>query len=129
MGVEASHMSSSATPSASVVQPVNVGTHQDEARKPDIVLRELKYAWQQTDEEVKVYISFDQSDELSDGVDESRVQVEYGEWSILLGIQSTVVGRTPLGLRLGDFHRRIAPENCQCIVRSSRLTLKLVKQV
>merc|ERR1712087_316373 len=93
------------------------------------VLQELKYAWQQTDEDIKIYISFDQSDELSDGVDESRVQVEYGEWSVLLVIQSKVAGRTPLGLRLGDFHRRIAPENCRCTVRSSRLTLKLAKQV
>merc|ERR1712176_1162163 len=94
----------------------------------DIVLQELKYAWQQTDEDIKIYISFDQSDELKDGVDESRVQVEYGEWSILLVICSTVDGRTPLGLRLGDFHRRIAPAKCTCTVRSSRITLKLVKQ-
>merc|ERR1712151_1464612 len=91
----------------------------DEARKPDIAVRELSYSWQQSDDDVKVYISFEQSDELSSGVDESRVQVEYGEWSVLLVIRSDVEGRAPLGLRLADFHKRIAPDKCRCVVRSS----------
>eukprot|EP00439_Symbiodinium_sp_Y106_P007295 s3236_g1.t1 len=34
----------------------------------------------------------------------------------------------PFGLRLADFHRRVDPERCKCTVRSSRITLKLVKQ-
>lgn len=101
----------------------------DEARKLDIDVRELTYAWQQSEEDVKIYVAFDQDDELRDGVDESRVQAEFGEWSILLVIKSTVEGRTPLGLRLGDFHRRLAPERCKCTVRGSRITLKLAKQV
>jgi len=112
---------------ATVVQPVTTEVL-DEARRLDIAVRELTYAWQQSEEDIKIYISFDQSDELKDGVDESRVQVEYGEWSFLLVIQNAE-GRTPLGLRLGDFHRRVAPEKCRCTVRSSRITLKLVKQV
>jgi len=101
---------------------------QDDVRKLDVTVRELTYAWQQTEEDIKIYVSFDQSEELEGGVDESRVQVEFGEWSALLVIQSTVAGRAPLGLRLADFHRRVAPEKCRCTVRSSRITLKLVKQ-
>lgn len=112
---------------ATVVLPANSEVR-DEARKLDVAVRELTYAWQQSEEDVKIYIPFDQSDELKDGVEESRIQVEYAEWSILLVIQSTVEGRTPLGLRLGDFHRRIAPEKCRCTVRDSRITIKLVKQ-
>eukprot|EP00927_Polykrikos_kofoidii_P029642 TRINITY_DN25607_c0_g1_i1.p1 TRINITY_DN25607_c0_g1~~TRINITY_DN25607_c0_g1_i1.p1 ORF type:complete len:368 (+),score=81.66 TRINITY_DN25607_c0_g1_i1:144-1247(+) len=112
--------------SGCVVDPVDTDV-KDEASKPDIALRELAYAWQQSEEEVKVYISFDQSDELTN-VDPSRVQVEYGEWSVLLMIKSTVEGQTPWGLRLGDFHRRVDPSRCQCIVRSTRITLKLVKR-
>eukprot|EP00928_Gymnodinium_smaydae_P060583 TRINITY_DN4429_c0_g1_i1.p1 TRINITY_DN4429_c0_g1~~TRINITY_DN4429_c0_g1_i1.p1 ORF type:complete len:386 (-),score=84.16 TRINITY_DN4429_c0_g1_i1:219-1376(-) len=101
----------------------------DEARKLDVAVRELKYSWQQSDDDVKIYVSFDQSSELEGGVDDSRVKVEFGEWSVLLVIDSLETGRTPLGLRLGDFHRRIAPDKCRCTVRSNRITLKLVKQV
>merc|ERR1712083_511726 len=86
------------------------------------------YAWEQKEEDVKIYISFDQADELAGGVEESRVQVEYGEWSCLLVIQNDE-GKTPLGLRLGDFFRRIAPAKCRCTVRPNRITLKLAKQV
>lgn len=111
---------------AAVVAPTRAS---DEARKLDVAVRSLTYSWQQTDDHVKVYIPFDQSDELSSGVDKSRVQVEYGEWSVLLLIQSKVEGRVPSGLRLGDFHRRVEPEKCRCTVRSSRITLELVKQV
>jgi len=108
--------------------PVDLNTR-DEASKPDVAVRELTYAWQQSDDDVKIYISFDQSEELQGGVDESRLSVDFGEWSVLLVIQSTVAGRTPLGLRLGDFHRRLLPDKCTCTVRSSRITLKLVKRV
>lgn len=115
----------------SVVNPLNAGECRDEASKPAMALRELTYAWQQTEEDIKIYISFDQSGELRDGVDESRVEVEYGEWSVLLVIRpplGAAPGQTPLGLRLGDFHRRVAPELCKCTVRSSRITLRLVKR-
>lgn len=108
--------------------PVDLTTR-DEASKPDVAVRELTYAWQQSDDDVKIYIPFDQSEELQGGVDESRLSVDFGEWSVLLVIQSTVAGRTPLGLRLGDFHRRVLPDKCTCTVRSSRITLKLVKRV
>lgn len=111
---------------AAIVAPTRAS---DEARRLDVAVRSLTYSWQQTDDHVKVYVAFDQSEELSGGVDKSRVQIEYGEWSILLLIQSTVEGRVPLGLRLGDFHRRVDPEKCRCTVRSSRITLELVKQV
>jgi len=111
-----------------IVHPVNLGV-QDEARKLDVAVRELTYAWQQTEEDIKIYVPFDQSSELSCGVDEQRVQVEYGEWSILLLIHPTTEGLTPLGLRLGDFHRRIDPENCKCIIRNSRISVKLAKKV
>lgn len=114
--------------SAPVVAPLSSGAP-DEASKPKVDVRELTYSWHQTEEDVKIYIPFDQSDELSSGVDEDRVQIEYGEWSVLLTIRSSVSGRAPLGLRLGDFHRRIDPALCRCTVRSSRITLKLVKQV
>lgn len=101
----------------------------DEASKPDVVVRELTYAWQQTDDDVKIYISFDQHEELQSGVNEADLSCEFGEWSLLLVIRSPVEGRTPLGLRLGDFHRRVVPGRCTCVVRSSRITIKLVKQV
>lgn len=108
--------------------PVDLNTR-DEASKPDIAVRELTYSWQQTDEEVKVYVSFDQSEELQNGVNESDVSCEFGEWSLLLVIRSAIEGRAPLGLRLGDFHKRVLPDRCTCTVRSSRITLKLVKRV
>eukprot|EP00438_Fugacium_kawagutii_P004080 Skav227088 [mRNA] locus=scaffold1387:336967:339855:- [translate_table: standard] len=37
---------------------------QQEAQKLETTVRELTYAWQQTDAEVKVYISFDQSEDI-----------------------------------------------------------------
>ncbi|CAJ1455795.1 unnamed protein product [Effrenium voratum] len=96
----------------------------DEAKKFETQVRELSYAWQQTDEEVKVYIPFDQSEELSN-LQESQVSAEFGEWSISVVIS---VGAVPFGLRLGDLHRRLAPEKCRCSLRASRVTLKLVKR-
>lgn len=108
--------------------PVDLNTR-DEASKPDVNVRELTYAWEQTDDAVKVYVSFDQSEELQNGVNESDVSCEFGEWSFLLVIRSSVEGRAPLGLRLGDFHRRAIPDRCTCTVRSSRITLKIVKRV
>jgi len=101
----------------------------DEASKPEVNVRELTYAWEQTDDAVKVYVSFDQSEELQNGVKESDVTCEFGEWSFLLVIRSHVEGRAPLGLRLGDFHRRSWPERCTCTIRSSRITLKIMKRV
>jgi len=115
------------TMSGTVVQPTTTEVL-DEAGKPEVAVRELTYAWQQSEDDVKIYIPFDQSEELSRGVDESRVKVEFGEWNFLLVISSKEEGKIPLGLRLGDFHRRIAPDKCTCTVRSSRITLKLVKQ-
>ncbi|CAE7630576.1 Fkbp4 [Symbiodinium pilosum] len=103
----------------------DLGEAHDEAKKLDRAVRELTYAWQQTDDEVKVYVSFDQSDDLSD-VKDSQVQAEFGEWSASLLIN--VEGGVPFGLRLADFHRRVDPARCKCTVRSSRITLKLVKQ-
>mmetsp|Transcript_10381 Transcript_10381/g.24999 ORF Transcript_10381/g.24999 Transcript_10381/m.24999 type:complete len:344 (+) Transcript_10381:32-1063(+) len=97
----------------------------DEAKKLECTVKELTYAWQQTDAEVKVYISFDQCDELA-SVKESQVKAEFGEWSASVVIQMD--SGVPFGLRLADFHRRVAPERCKCTVRSSRITLKLVKQ-
>eukprot|EP00419_Tripos_fusus_P004280 CAMPEP_0172682442 /NCGR_PEP_ID=MMETSP1074-20121228/18173_1 /TAXON_ID=2916 /ORGANISM="Ceratium fusus, Strain PA161109" /LENGTH=368 /DNA_ID=CAMNT_0013501127 /DNA_START=12 /DNA_END=1114 /DNA_ORIENTATION=- len=120
--------SAPATVSGTLVQP-SVPECLDEASRPQCAVRELTYAWVQSDDDVKIYVPFDQSEELSGGVDESRVKVEFGEWSALLVINGTAEGKPPLGLRLGDFHRRIAPERCTCTVRGSRITLKLVKQV
>lgn len=101
----------------------------DEAARPEVQLRPLTYAWEQTDEEVKVYVPFDQCpEELERGLAEDDISIEYGEWSLLLLIPSKVEGRMPLGLRLGDFQQRIDPERCNCAVRSSRLTLKLRKR-
>merc|ERR1712079_543185 len=37
---------------------------QDEPPKPAVDLRPLNYAWEQTDEEVKIYIAFDQAEGL-----------------------------------------------------------------
>ncbi|CAE7032142.1 FKBP4 [Symbiodinium natans] len=107
-------------------EPRDLGEAHDEAKKLDRAVRELSYAWQQTDEEVKVYVSFDQSDDLL-GVKDTQVQAEFGEWSASLLI--SVDAGVPFGLRLADFHRRVDPEKCKCTVRSSRITLKLVKQV
>jgi len=120
--------SAPATVSGTLVQP-SMPECLDEASRPSCAVRELTYAWVQSDDDVKIYVPFDQSEELSGGVDESRVKVEFGEWSALLVINGTAKGKPPLGLRLGDFHRRIAPERCTCTVRGSRITLKLVKQV
>lgn len=137
--------SNAATLAGRVVAPVTT-LPLDEARRPEVALRQLSYAWQQSDEDIKIYISFDQADELHAGVDESRVEVEYGEWSVLLIIRPApspscdelgVCGEVasdgrhvpPLGLRLGDFYRRLEPGMCRCTVRSSRITLKLVKKV
>lgn len=103
----------------------DLGEAHDEAKKLDCAVRELTYAWQQTDAEVKVYVSFDQAEDLSD-VTESQVQSEFGEWSASLLIN--VDRGVPFGLRLADFHRRVDPQRCKCTVRSSRITLKLVKQ-
>merc|ERR1719345_508967 len=93
----------------------------DEARKPEVNVRELLYSWEQQDDHVKIYVSFDQCEELAGGVDESRVETEFGEWSILLVIRNKEEesGKPPLGLRLGDFHRRIQPDKCKCTVRDS----------
>lgn len=120
----------SADPSAGFAAAVRPRTSEvlDEARRPEFFLRNLTYAWQQTDEELKVYVPFDQDEELQSGVEDSQVEVEFGEWSALLIIKSKVSGRAPLGLRLGDFYRRVDPELCTCTVRGSRITLKLVKQ-
>eukprot|EP00930_Biecheleria_cincta_P042072 TRINITY_DN28938_c0_g1_i2.p1 TRINITY_DN28938_c0_g1~~TRINITY_DN28938_c0_g1_i2.p1 ORF type:complete len:346 (-),score=88.53 TRINITY_DN28938_c0_g1_i2:95-1102(-) len=101
---------------------------QDEAPKLSVEVRQLTYAWEQTDEQVKIYISFDQSDELEAGVEESRVKVDFGEWSASLVIDAAAEGQTPWGLRLADFHRRVAPDRCSCTVRSKRITLKLKKR-
>jgi tetratricopeptide (TPR) repeat protein len=108
--------------------PVDLNVR-DEASRPDVVVRALKYSWQQNDDDIKVYIAFDQSEELQKGVNESDVTCEFGEWSFLLVVRSQVEGRAPLGLRLGDFHRRVIPDRCTCTVRSSRITVKLVKRV
>ncbi|CAK9023777.1 unnamed protein product, partial [Durusdinium trenchii] len=84
----------------------------------------LTYAWQQTDTEIKVYISFDQSeDHLQElqNVKESQVKAAFGEWSATVLIE---LGGRPFGLRLNDFHRRLAPEKCSWALRSSRITLK-----
>jgi len=124
---QAAATSSTAPPPAGVVTPLNL-QGADEVRKLDFAVRELKYAWQQTDEDVKIYVAFDQSEELQGGVDESAVEVEFGEWNMLLLIRSSVDGRPPFGLRLGDFHRRVAPDLCRCTVRGSRITVKLMKQ-
>eukprot|EP00439_Symbiodinium_sp_Y106_P008667 s386_g1.t1 len=53
------------------------------AEQPAPPEAELTYAWQQTDAEVKVYVSFDQAEDLTD-VTESQVQSEFGEWSASL---------------------------------------------
>ncbi|CAE8586708.1 unnamed protein product [Polarella glacialis] len=89
----------------------SISSVKDEVRKLDVQVRELQC-----------------SDELEGGVDESRVEADFAEWSCLLLIKSNVEGRAPLGLRLGDFHRRLAPEKCRCTVRGSRITLKMPKQ-
>merc|ERR1719401_138310 len=107
--------------------PVDLSTR-DEASRPSVVVRELTYAWQQTDDEIKIYVPFDQHEELQNAVSEDRMTCEFGEWSLLLVIRSTVEGRAPLGLRLGDFHRRVLPDKCTCTIRGSRITLKLVKR-
>jgi len=113
---------------AMVVRPADHAAPLDEARKFDVSVRGLTYAWQQEDDAIKIYIPFDQAAELQSGVDESRVEVEFGEWSVRLQISSLVDGSIPWGLRLGDFHKRIATEKSTCTVRGSRITLKLVKQ-
>lgn len=101
---------------------------QDEARRLDITVRPLTYAWEQTEETVKIYIPFDQSEELEGGVDRDRVTHDFGEWNILVVIESEVEGRPPLGLRLGDFQQRIDPRKSKCVVRSSRISITLVKR-
>merc|ERR1712151_338234 len=90
------------------------------------VVRPLTYAWEQTDEELKIYISFDQSEELSAGISEDCVDVEFGEWNLSLVLRTGAA--TPLGLRLGDFQKRIDPDRCRMTIRSSRITLRLRKQ-
>eukprot|EP00747_Dinoflagellata_sp_TGD_P057654 gnl/TRDRNA2_/TRDRNA2_150739_c0_seq1.p1 gnl/TRDRNA2_/TRDRNA2_150739_c0~~gnl/TRDRNA2_/TRDRNA2_150739_c0_seq1.p1 ORF type:complete len:155 (+),score=35.06 gnl/TRDRNA2_/TRDRNA2_150739_c0_seq1:64-528(+) len=101
----------------------------DEARRrPEVPVRMLTYAWEQTDEQLKIYVPFDQSDELADGVDEDFVTTEFGEWSVLLQIQSPVQGRQAFGLRIGDFSQRVVPDRCKCTVRKNRITLTLRKQ-
>lgn len=99
----------------------------DQASRPDINVRPLTYAWEQTDDEVKIYVPFDQCEELEEGIDASRAKVEFGEWNFLLVIAPKSGGLTPLGLRLGDFHGRVDPSQCKMTVRSSRITLKLRK--
>jgi len=99
----------------------------DEASRPNITVRPLTYAWEQTDDDVKIYIPFDQCEELEGGVGTDRVKVEFGEWNFLVVIEGCSEGRAPLGLRLGDFHARVAPSHCKMTVRSSRITLKLRK--
>ncbi|CAK9023876.1 unnamed protein product [Durusdinium trenchii] len=106
------------------VDPVDPLTVPDEAPKLPTTVRELTYAWQQTDTEIKVYISFDQSEELQN-VKESQVKAAFGEWSATVLIE---LGGRPFGLRLNDFHRRLAPEKCSWALQSSRITLKLVKR-
>lgn len=101
---------------------------QDEAPKLSVEVRQLTYAWEQADNYVKIYISFDQSDELQAGVEESRVKVDFGEWSASLVIDGSAEGQAPWGLRLADFHRRVAPDRCSYTVRSKRITLRLVKR-
>eukprot|EP00812_Abedinium_dasypus_P009123 NODE_2836_length_867_cov_333.883005.p1 GENE.NODE_2836_length_867_cov_333.883005~~NODE_2836_length_867_cov_333.883005.p1 ORF type:complete len:225 (-),score=48.19 NODE_2836_length_867_cov_333.883005:176-826(-) len=99
----------------------------DEVGRPDVAVRPLTYAWEQTDDEVKIYVPFDQSEELSKGVDASAVKVEFGEWNVLLLIRSDE-GVAPLGLRIGDFHQRIDPKLSKLAIRSNRITLKLRKR-
>lgn len=112
------------TPTRAEVKEVDLSVP-DEAQKLQTTVRELTYAWQQTDAEVKVYIPFDQSEELAN-VQPSQVEVDFGEWSasVLLRVGDTA----PFGLRLTDFQRRLAPEKCSWALRSSRITLKLVKR-
>lgn len=99
----------------------------DEAGRPDETVRPLVYSWQQTDAEMKIYVPFDQSEELGAGVKPSDVKVEFGEWNLLLVIRASA-GKTPLGLRLGDFHQRIDPNLSKWAIRSSRITLTLRKR-
>jgi len=99
----------------------------DEANKLQMAVRELTYAWQQTDAEVKVYIPFDQSEELTK-VQQSQVQVDFGEWSASVLIQLEGSKKPPFGLRLTDFFRRLNPEKCSWHLRSSRITLRCVKR-
>ncbi|CAK0857965.1 unnamed protein product [Prorocentrum cordatum] len=105
-----------------------VGEGLDEAGKPEVQVRPLTYSWEQTESELKVYVQFDQHEELSGGVPKENVSVEFGEWNALLIIESPVAGRIPFGLRLADFHRRVVPDMCTYAVRSSRVTLRLTKE-
>uniref|UniRef100_A0A7S1F0W2 peptidylprolyl isomerase n=1 Tax=Noctiluca scintillans TaxID=2966 RepID=A0A7S1F0W2_NOCSC len=100
----------------------------DDARKPEQAVRPLVYSHTQSEEEVKIYVSFDQHDELIDGVAASRVSCEFGEWSFFLQIQASEPDQAPFGLRLGDFFRRVDPKLCKFAVRSSRITLTFVKR-
>eukprot|EP00405_Crypthecodinium_cohnii_P026693 CAMPEP_0206495044 /NCGR_PEP_ID=MMETSP0324_2-20121206/48173_1 /ASSEMBLY_ACC=CAM_ASM_000836 /TAXON_ID=2866 /ORGANISM="Crypthecodinium cohnii, Strain Seligo" /LENGTH=182 /DNA_ID=CAMNT_0053978983 /DNA_START=85 /DNA_END=630 /DNA_ORIENTATION=- len=101
---------------------------QDEAPRATMDLRALAYSWDQEDHEVKIYVSFDQSEELAH-VDPANVSVEFGEWSVLLVIKNADGSqRPPWGLRLGDFQKRIDPDRSTYAVRSSRISIKLRKQ-
>eukprot|EP00927_Polykrikos_kofoidii_P080682 TRINITY_DN77626_c0_g1_i1.p1 TRINITY_DN77626_c0_g1~~TRINITY_DN77626_c0_g1_i1.p1 ORF type:complete len:195 (+),score=29.37 TRINITY_DN77626_c0_g1_i1:54-587(+) len=108
---------------------VAVSSENDEVSRPEQTVRPLNYAWEQTDDEIKIYVEFDQSDELSAGVSEEAVSVEFAEWNLLLIIKSSCEGKSPLGLRLGDFQHRVDPERCKVAVRSKRITLRLRKLV
>merc|ERR1712083_676043 len=100
----------------------NVVAPPDEAPKPEFAVRPLTYAWDQTDEEVKIYISFDQRPELNSGVTEAHVNVEYGDWNLQVVIDDpTTSGEKPFGLRLADFQWRIDPDHSRHVLRSSRL--------
>ncbi|CAE6921256.1 PPID [Symbiodinium sp. KB8] len=77
-------------------EPSAEASEQAPAEEPALPEAELTYAWQQTDAEVKVYVSFDQAEDLFD-VTESQVQSEFGEWSASLLIN---VDRGALGFRV-----------------------------
>mmetsp|Transcript_35602 Transcript_35602/g.83233 ORF Transcript_35602/g.83233 Transcript_35602/m.83233 type:complete len:162 (+) Transcript_35602:87-572(+) len=102
----------------------------DEAPKPELDLRPVSYAWDQTEDFIKVYVAFDQEEELQRGVSEDQVSVEFGEWSVLIQIRSAEAGgsTSPFGVRIGDFQRRVDPDRCSYKVTSSRITVRLRKQ-
>merc|ERR1712008_493084 len=87
---EAPDLSTAALPMDESDQP----TVAEAAAPPDDVarltsdVRPLHYSWEQTDDEIKIYVFFDQCEELEGGVDEARVHVEYSEWNMLLLIQN-----------------------------------------
>mmetsp|Transcript_43583 Transcript_43583/g.100442 ORF Transcript_43583/g.100442 Transcript_43583/m.100442 type:complete len:152 (+) Transcript_43583:55-510(+) len=102
---------------------------QDEVPRPDQAVRPLTYAWDQSEDYIKVYVGFDQAEELAEGVSQDRVSVDFGEWNALVLIQPEAGNsKTPFGLRLGDFQRKVDPDRCSYAVHASRVTIRLRKQ-